>query len=51
MSCLVHCRLSGAGSFSVKNGQRANLWLCQVILMSKGMGIVVIDQQRIYIQD
>lgn len=51
MSCLVHCRLSGAGNFSVENGQPVNLWLCQVILMSKGMGIVVIDQQRIYIWD
>lgn len=49
MSCLVHCRLSEVGSFSVKNGQCLNLWLCRVILMSKGMGIVVIDQERIYI--
>lgn len=37
------------GSLSVKNGQCVNLWLCQVIFMAKGMSIVVIDQQRIYI--
>lgn len=37
------------GSLSVKNGQCVNLWLCQVIFMAKGVGIVVIDQQRIYI--
>lgn len=51
MSWLVHCRPSReeGGSLSVKNGQCVNLWLCQVIFMAKGMGIVVIDQRRIYI--
>lgn len=49
MSWLVHCRLSGEGSLSVKNGQYVNLWFCQGIFMAKGMSIVVIDQPRIYI--